>query len=108
MDILFDIRTSVRENYQSLEELAALEVTPASIVEMLHSTGRAWLAEVDHRPVAFAPTEAKLFDINMLVVAGGRERTEREYRTLFQAAGFNLTRIIPTHSPLSLIEGTPI
>src|SRR5262245_14813927 len=40
--------------------------------------------------------EAKLFDINMLVVAGGQERTEREYDALFQAAGFNLTQTIPT------------
>jgi hypothetical protein len=53
------------------------------------------------------PAEAKLFDINMLVMLGGQERTEREHRCLFEAAGFDLTRIIPTRSPLSLIEGTP-
>jgi hypothetical protein len=45
--------------------------------------------------------------INMLVVAGGQERTEREYDALFQAAGLQLTRIVPTCSPLSLIEGVP-
>jgi hypothetical protein len=53
------------------------------------------------------PSEAKLFDINMLVVAGGRERTEAEYRALFRAAGLDLARVIPTHSPHSLIEGVP-
>ncbi len=53
------------------------------------------------------PAEAKLFDINMLVMLGGQERTEREHRRLFEAAGFDLTRIIATRSPLSLIEGTP-
>jgi hypothetical protein len=58
-------------------------------------------------PLGNTPAEAKLFDINMLVVAGGQERTEREYGALFQAAGFNLTRIIPTRSPLNLIEGVP-
>ena len=58
-------------------------------------------------PPRNTPAEAKLFDINMLVVAGGQERTEREYDALFQAAGFKLTRIIPTRSPLSLIEGVP-
>jgi hypothetical protein len=64
---------------------------------------------VTERVVALGntPVEAKLFDINMLVVVGGQERTEREYRALFRAAGFNLTRIIPTRSPLSLIEGVP-
>ena len=58
-------------------------------------------------PSGDAPAEAKLFDINMLVTVGGQERTEREYRALFQAAGFDLTQIIPTYSPLSLIEGAP-
>ncbi len=30
-------------------------------------------------------------DIEMLVLAGGRERTAQEYRALFAAAGFALT-----------------
>lgn len=51
--------------------------------------------------------EAKLFDINMMVVVGGQERTATDFQTLLQAAGFRLTRIIPTASPLSLIEGVP-
>jgi hypothetical protein len=56
-------------------------------------------------PEGNAPAEAKLFDINMLVVLGGKERTEGEYRSLFEAGGFRLTQIIATQSPLSLIEG---
>ena len=52
------------------------------------------------------PSPAQAMDLNMLVVAGGRERTEDEYRQLFQAAGFRLERIIPTHSPFSVIEAT--
>jgi hypothetical protein len=35
---------------------------------------------------------------------GGRERTEQEFRNLFEQAGFKLTRIVPTKSPLSVIE----
>lgn len=31
-----------------------------------------------------APSEAQLFDINMLVVVGGRERTEVEYRAMLE------------------------
>jgi SAM-dependent methyltransferase len=46
-------------------------------------------------------------DLHMLAVTGGRERTEFEYRALFAAAGFKLTRIIPTHAWLSVIEGVP-
>jgi hypothetical protein len=34
-------------------------------------------------------------DLNMLAVTGGRERSEREWRTLFEAAGFILTRVWP-------------
>jgi hypothetical protein len=52
-------------------------------------------------------SEAKLFDINMLVTAGGQERTEGEYRTLLDLAGLALARVIPTDSPLSLLEATP-
>ena len=52
-------------------------------------------------------SEAKLFDINMLVVTGGLERTESEYQKIFEAAGFELTRIIPTKAPVSIVEGVP-
>ena len=47
-------------------------------------------------------------DLNMLVSPGGQERTEAEYRALYAAAGFELTRVIPTRSRISLIEGTPV
>lgn len=49
-------------------------------------------------------TEAKLFDINMLVTVGGRERTEREYRTLLAHAGFSVTGLFPSSTPLTVIE----
>ena len=54
-----------------------------------------------------APSEAKLFDINMLVIVGGRERTEAEYRRLLERSGFALIRVVATKSPLSLIEAQP-
>ena len=56
-----------------------------------------------------APDIAKFLDLTMLVVAGGRERNEIEYRTLLEASGFSLTKIIPTPSVLglSVIESTP-
>jgi hypothetical protein len=47
----------------------------------------------------------------MLVETGGRERTEREYRALFAAAGFTLTEVRPLeagkYAGRSLIEGAP-
>jgi hypothetical protein len=51
------------------------------------------------------PSFSKLLDLTMLVVPGGKERTEDEYRALYQAAGFNLTRIVPTRAEVSVIEG---
>jgi hypothetical protein len=50
---------------------------------------------------------SKLLDLNMLVMNGGCERTAKEFRDLFYAAGLRLTRIIPTLSPLSVIEAVP-
>jgi O-methyltransferase domain len=46
-----------------------------------------------------------LFDLNMLVLTGGRVRTDAEFRELFAGAGLRLTRTIPTDSPNWIIEG---
>jgi hypothetical protein len=50
------------------------------------------------------PDFAKIIDHEMLLMPGRRERTEQEFRELFARAGFELTRITPTKSPLSVIE----
>jgi hypothetical protein len=44
-------------------------------------------------------------DVNMLVCTGGRQRSESEFRALFEAAGFRLTKIVPTPARVSVIEG---
>jgi hypothetical protein len=54
------------------------------------------------------PSPAQGMDLNMLVLLGGRERTEEEYQRLLQGGGFKLDRVIPTHSPFSVIEATRI
>lgn len=46
----------------------------------------------------------KLLDINMLVGPGGQERTREEFSALFKRAGLRLTRVLPTESPLSILE----
>ena len=51
------------------------------------------------------PHWGKLLDINMLVGPGGRERTRSEFVQLFARAGLRLRRIVPTASPLSIVEG---
>ena len=51
------------------------------------------------------PSFGKLLDLTMLVIPGGRERTEAEYEELFEAGGFRLTRVVPTTADVSVIEG---
>jgi hypothetical protein len=53
----------------------------------------------------FAP--GKFLDLQMLIFPGGRERTEKEFRELFALSGWQLTRVIPTAAPESIVEGIP-
>ena len=50
------------------------------------------------------PDLGKLIDLEMLMLPGGRERTADEFASLFDRAGFHLTRVVPTESPLSIVE----
>jgi O-methyltransferase domain len=52
-----------------------------------------------------ATSFSKFVELNILVMTGGRERTEAEYRALLDSAGLRLTRIIPTATEMSIIEG---
>jgi hypothetical protein len=47
-----------------------------------------------------------LSDLNMLLLTGGCERTETEYRILLAGAGFTLQRIVPTSTRSSIVEAT--
>ncbi|MDQ6788157.1 MAG: acetylserotonin O-methyltransferase [Acidobacteriota bacterium] len=55
-------------------------------------------------PEGNAASPSKVMDVQMLIASGGKERTEAEYRKLLESSGFNLTRIIPTRSPFSIVE----
>jgi hypothetical protein len=54
------------------------------------------------------PSPAQLLDLNMLVMTGGQERTQREYGALLTQAGFRLTRVIPTGSPFHVLEAVAV
>jgi hypothetical protein len=74
----------------------------------MRSQGKLLLVErviPEHVERSVAHQALILGDLNMLVNTGGCERTAEEFRSLFAAAGFDLTQIIPTQSPLSVIEG---
>lgn len=47
---------------------------------------------------------AKWLDLEMLLLPGGRERTEEEFARLFERAGFKLARVVQTKSPVCVLE----
>jgi hypothetical protein len=53
------------------------------------------------------PDGARFSDLNMLVMLGGRERTEQDFRELYAGAGLRLTNIIDTGTVFKIIEGRP-
>ena len=65
--------------------------------------GRVILLETIVQP-GNRPDFGKILDLEMLLLPGGRERTEPEFRALFARAGFPEMRVIPIQSPLSVIE----
>ena len=58
-------------------------------------------------PEGDEPHFSKFIDLNMLVMTGGKERTEREFQQLLDAAGFKLLRVIPTGVPTHIVEAEP-
>ncbi|HEY0512206.1 MAG TPA: methyltransferase [Thermoanaerobaculia bacterium] len=74
--------------------------------QVMPRDGRVLIVEMVVQP-GNDPSPAKMFDITMLVAEGGQERTEAEQRRLLEAAGLKLSRIVPTPSPVSVIEAVP-
>lgn len=75
-----------------------------NVRKAMKSDGRLLLVE-GVIPPGNDPSFGKLLDLTMLVIPGGKERTEEEYRDLYEACGFQLTRIVPTKAEVSVIEG---
>jgi predicted transcriptional regulator len=46
------------------------------------------------------------YDLHMQVLLGGKERTEEEFGELFAKIGLKLVRVIPTKSPMKIIEAS--
>lgn len=69
VEAIFHVRTSVRENALTWDELAALGITPASIHAAITETPCAWVAERDGEVLGFAMAdlpEACLFAVFVL------------------------------------------
>jgi len=57
-------------------------------------------------PPGDTPHLSKMSDLSMLVMMGGKERTETEWRELLKGAGFTGIEIRQTSTPLSVIQAT--
>jgi hypothetical protein len=68
--------------------------------------GRLILVETVIQP-GNQPDLGKFIDLEMLLIPGGRERTAEEFGALLARGGFALSRVVPTESPLSVIEARP-
>ncbi|WP_133273405.1 methyltransferase [Hymenobacter radiodurans] len=71
--------------------------------EAMNPAGKVLVVEMV-LPEGNEPSFGKFLDLQMLLYLRGCERTEAEYRQLFDQAGLELTRILPTMSPFSIIE----
>jgi hypothetical protein len=58
-------------------------------------------------PEGDTPHPGKLLDLLMLTVPGGEERTPSQYSALLDQAGFQMTRVVPTASLVSIVEAVP-
>ncbi len=55
-------------------------------------------------PEGNEPSPSKTLDIQMLMFTGGKERTAKQYGELLDKAGFRMTQVVPTHSPMQIVE----
>jgi hypothetical protein len=54
------------------------------------------------------PSFAKILDIEMLLMPGGKERTAKEYSELFEKCGFKLLNVHATPSPMNIVEAIAV
>jgi predicted O-methyltransferase YrrM len=74
--------------------------------DAMNPGGRILIVEMVLPPGA-EPHPGKILDVVMLAVPGGRERTADEYRELLAPVGLRVERVVPTASPVSVIEAVP-
>ena len=54
IEVIFDIRTSVKENHLSKQQLTELGITESVILDLIQNTSTVWLAELQHQVCGFS------------------------------------------------------
>jgi hypothetical protein len=107
-----------------VDELPACDVYV--LMEIIHDWDDAKALEILRSVRAAAPPDAKLLlieqtipddpgpdwskvlDIHMMAMLGGLQRSQEQYGTLLQQAGFELVREIDTGTDISILESAPV
>ncbi len=79
----------------------------------MHETSRLLIIEMFPRPVGHTPPEGfppfiGFLQLQMMVLFGGKERNEQDFRELLAQADLQLTQVIHTRSPYRLLECNPV
>ncbi|HHI94424.1 MAG TPA: methyltransferase [Gammaproteobacteria bacterium] len=74
--------------------------------QVMNADDKLLLAETIIEP-GNALSPGKFYDIDMMVMVGGLERTVDEYAALFEKSGLTLTNVVPTESNMSVLESRP-
>jgi hypothetical protein len=85
------------------DDARAVAILKNCAAAMRGSNGKVILLEIVVYP-GNDPDLGKWIDLEMLLMAGGRERTEAEYAELFSKAGLRLSRVVRTKSPMCVVE----
>ncbi|HZG45535.1 MAG TPA: methyltransferase [Allosphingosinicella sp.] len=59
-------------------------------------------------PEQVEPHPGYLFDLNMMVMTGGRERSAADFGTLLDQTGFRLESVTPTPTPMGVVQAIAV
>lgn len=90
---------SVLHNWDDPEATLLLE----RVGEAMRTDSRLWIVEL-LVPEDGSPSFATLLDLEIMVLTGGRERTQVEHRRLLERAGLRAARIVPSGGRMTIIE----
>jgi hypothetical protein len=85
----------------------ALEILK-NVRAAMNPRGRVLLMEMVPSPRPNAPHPAKLVDLWLMLLVGGKERTAEQYAELLLEAGLRLERVVQTASAVSIVEASAI